>query len=104
MVKSQPPAYYRLMLGDFEVTALLDGPSPCRSGVCSTASATRSCEHDLAHAFLKETYAVLVNAFLVNTGTKLVLIDSGDGGRMSAGTGRLIANLKAAGYEPGAGR
>ena len=28
MVKSQAPGFYRIMLGDFEVTALCDGTAP----------------------------------------------------------------------------
>jgi glyoxylase-like metal-dependent hydrolase (beta-lactamase superfamily II) len=40
------------------------------------------------------------NGFLVNTGGKLVLIDTGAGNNMGATNGHLVANLRAAGYEP----
>jgi len=42
-----------------------------------------------------------VNAFLVNTGTKLVLVDTGSGNLFGPTLGNLLANLKASGYEPG---
>ncbi len=100
MVKTQPPAYYRLMLGDFEVTALLDGTFTMPIKGLLNGVSDAQLQHDLTHAFLKDPYEISVNAFLVNTGSKLVLIDTGDGAHMSADTGRLIANLKAAGYDP----
>jgi glyoxylase-like metal-dependent hydrolase (beta-lactamase superfamily II) len=45
------------------------------------------------------------NAFLINTGSKLVLIDTGTGGKLDDqpefhGTGHVMANLQAAGYKP----
>jgi len=40
-----------------------------------------------------------VNAYLVNTGTKLVLIDTG-AGSFGPGVGQLLGNLEAAGYKP----
>ncbi len=41
-----------------------------------------------------------INAFLINTGKKLILIDSGAGTLYGACCGRLIENLRAAGYKP----
>ena len=40
------------------------------------------------------------NGFLINTGVKLVLIDTGAGPFMGPAAGRLSENLKAAGYTP----
>jgi glyoxylase-like metal-dependent hydrolase (beta-lactamase superfamily II) len=40
-----------------------------------------------------------VNSYLINMGGKLVLIDAGSGGS-SESAGRLLANLRAAGYAP----
>jgi len=100
MVKTQAPGFYRLMLGEFEITALLDGTMhlPIKEFLSGVTAA--EVDRDLARDFLQDPVELSVNAFLVNTGTKLVLIDSGEGGRMDPGTGHLIASLKAAGYQP----
>jgi glyoxylase-like metal-dependent hydrolase (beta-lactamase superfamily II) len=99
MVKTQAPGYYRVMVGDFEVTTLLDGTMmvPMKGLLNDITSA--QLEHALARDFLKDPVELSVNAFLVNTGTKLVLVDTGMGESME-GTGHLQENLKAAGYEP----
>ena len=57
-------------------------------------------QKDLALAFLKDPYEWSFNGFLVNTGSKLVLVDTGAGSTMGATTGKLVANLKASGYKP----
>jgi glyoxylase-like metal-dependent hydrolase (beta-lactamase superfamily II) len=41
-----------------------------------------------------------INAFLVNTGSKLILIDSGAGTLYGSCCGHLIENLRASGYQP----
>jgi glyoxylase-like metal-dependent hydrolase (beta-lactamase superfamily II) len=50
----------------------------------------------------KNNFQVEQNALVVNTGEKLVLIDTGMGGRKMFGprSGRLLANLQAAGISP----
>ena len=41
-----------------------------------------------------------VNGYLINTGSKLVLIDTGAAGLFGPTLGDLVANLKASGYQP----
>jgi glyoxylase-like metal-dependent hydrolase (beta-lactamase superfamily II) len=100
MLKTQAPGYYRLMLGDFEVTALLDGTAMLPAAAFLTNTTPAEVKHYLARAAMQEPVETSVNAFLVNTGAKLVLIDTGAGAYMDSGTGHLLASLKAAGYEP----
>jgi glyoxylase-like metal-dependent hydrolase (beta-lactamase superfamily II) len=108
----QAPGFYRMRLGRFEVTALLDGthtfsipavmvrarpdgtPEPLVQAHPGEAEAL------LAEGHLMMPYEGSINAFLVNTGDKLVLIDTGAGGLYGACCGKLVANLRAAGYEP----
>jgi len=41
-----------------------------------------------------------VNGYLIDTGKQLVLIDTGAGILLGPGVGKLVGNLRAAGYEP----
>jgi len=54
----------------------------------------------LANSFLKDPFDVSVNGFLINTGSKLVLIDTGSGAVFGPTVGKLMSNLKASGYQP----
>ena len=98
--KTQAPGYYRVMLGDFEVTVLSDGTLPFNVHTLLTNISPAQLDADLAHAFLKEPVDFSVNAFLINTGSQLVLIDTGTGGSFGPTVGRLLTNLRAAGYQP----
>src|SRR5580658_273021 len=100
MQKAQAPGYYRMMLGDFEVTVLSDGRLSFNVQELLTNITPAELDGDLARAFLKEPIDFSVNAFLINTGSKLVLIDTGCGGFYGPTVGKLVSNLQAAGYKP----
>jgi glyoxylase-like metal-dependent hydrolase (beta-lactamase superfamily II) len=113
-VWTQAPGFYRMVLGDFEITALLDGTHPFPDVAVLTrqtpgANTERSKLFDdnpgeanalLAAADLKVPTEGSINAFLVNTGTRLILIDSGAGTLYGVCCGHLMDNLRAAGYQP----
>lgn len=99
MHKTQAPGYYRVMLGDFEITALSDGTFSFNVKDLLTGITPAQLDDALARAFLKEPVDLSVNGFLVNTGTKLILIDTGTGGGAPT-AGKLLSNLRASGYEP----
>lgn len=98
--RTQVPGWFRMMLGDFEVTALWDGSLPFNVHDLLTNISPAQIDVDLARAYLEEPVEFSVNAFLINTGPKLVLIDTGVGALMGPHTGKLVANLRAAGYQP----
>src|SRR5271170_143725 len=89
-LRAQAPGFYRMMLGDFEITALLDGTHPFpAAAVLNKAKAGASggrlnlFDHDpgeanalLAASDLTAPTEGSINAFLVNTGTKLILIEA----------------------------
>jgi glyoxylase-like metal-dependent hydrolase (beta-lactamase superfamily II) len=100
MVKTQAPGYYRMMLGDFEVTALSDGTLPLPVTELLTNTTPEKVKRALARAALKDPVDTSVNGYLINTGTKLVLIDTGAGALFGPTVGNLVNNLKAAGYQP----
>ena len=99
-VKTQAPAYYRTMLGDFEVTALSDGTVALPVDKLLKGISKKDLDKALAHHHLGLPLETSVNGFLVNTGAKLVLIDTGAGSLFGPTLGKLVQNLKAAGYQP----
>jgi glyoxylase-like metal-dependent hydrolase (beta-lactamase superfamily II) len=98
-VKTSPPGWYRMMLGDFEITALWDGTVDLQMEQLLNAPVAKI-RSALARQYLKDPVETSVNAFLVNTGSKLVMIDAGTGNLFGPTLGKLVANLKASGYQP----
>lgn len=98
LAKTPAPGYFRMMLGDFEVTAVSDGTVdlPVDKLLTNPEEKTKAA---LAKSHLHAPLETSVNTFLINTGTKLVLIDTGAGGLFGPTLGNLLANIKAAGYE-----
>ncbi|MCA1248427.1 MBL fold metallo-hydrolase [Massilia sp. MS-15] len=99
MAKTPAPGWSRMMLGQFEVTPLSDGTVdlPVDQLLAQEAGKTRA---TLARAHLKPMLETSDNAYLVNTGSKLVLIDAGAGSFFGPTLGKLVANMQAAGYSP----
>lgn len=101
--EQQVPGYYRLNVGDFQVTALYDGYVNLPASVFKGAS--NKAIKDLLHQRFvddKNGIQTAVNAYLVNTGKQLILVDSGAakcfGDRATIGS--IQDNLAAAGYKP----
>lgn len=100
-VRTQAPGFYRMMLGDVEITALSDGTHPFPVDTVMTGIAPATATHDLARDDLALPLQGSINAFLINTGTALILVDTGAGVLYGDCCGKLQANLRAAGYQPG---
>ncbi len=99
MVKTPAPGFFRMMLGDIEVTAVSDGTVDLDALKILHQKADKT-QKALDASFLKAPVETSVNGYLINTGTKLVLVDTGAGALFGPTLGRFIANLKAAGYQP----
>ncbi|WP_454874172.1 MBL fold metallo-hydrolase [Paraburkholderia xenovorans] len=99
-VRTQGAGFYRIMVGDFEVTALLDGTHPFPIDTVVQGVPKSEIAQDLSRDFLQAPVQGSINAFLINTGAKLILIDSGAGVLYGNCCGRLAGNLRAAGYQP----
>jgi glyoxylase-like metal-dependent hydrolase (beta-lactamase superfamily II) len=99
MVKTPPPGFYRIMVGDIEVTPINDGTVdlPMDQLLKQKPELTRG---TLEKNFMKAPTETSDNAYLINTGTKLVLVDSGAGTLFGPTLGKFVNNLKAAGYQP----
>ena len=105
MANEQVPAAYRFKVGGFECTVVSDGP--LRLGTFSAELFNGLAQERIDEVFAanfidKNNFVVDQNALVVNTGDKLVLIDTGMGFRKPYGprTGHLLANLRAAGIDP----
>lgn len=99
MLKSEAPEFHRLMVGDYEVTVLSDGKNQLAAMKLLQGDPSRIADA-LKSGFLGEQVETSHNSFLINTGEKLVLIDAGAGTLLGPHTGKLISNLRAAGYWP----
>ncbi|MBC7602948.1 MAG: MBL fold metallo-hydrolase [Ramlibacter sp.] len=99
LVKTQSPGYYRAMVGDFEITALLDGTLKLPMTQLLKNATPAQLSAALKRGFVQDQVETSVNAYLVNTGKKLVLIDTGTGGSFGY-TALMLDNMKAAGYKP----
>jgi glyoxylase-like metal-dependent hydrolase (beta-lactamase superfamily II) len=98
----QAPGVYRYKLGDYQVTALYDGTwfVPIDDKFVHNASGAQVNEA-LAAAFLPpRILPVSFTALLVNTGAKLILVDTGTAGQIADTAGVMLDNLKAAGVTP----
>src|SRR6266478_5192550 len=96
----QVPGFYRLQVGDLEVTALYDG-----HGVFDPhwLNGTKATMDGVVEALHEDPRLLDVSdeAFLINTGKQLILVDAGAGTWWGGGAmGRLEGSLRSAGYMP----
>ena len=98
----QGPGVYRYRLGSYEITALYDGTwfLPIERDFVRNAGRAEV-NAALGRAFLPpNVLPVSFTALLVNTGKKLVLIDTGTAGQVADTAGVMLDNLMAAGVKP----
>ncbi|CAI2457081.1 MBL fold metallo-hydrolase [Serratia plymuthica] len=99
-VKTPSPGFYRIMLGSYEVTALSDGVIRLPVDKLLLNSTPQQIAEGLAEHHQSLPVVTSVNAYLINTGSKLVMIDAGAGKLLGDGLDQLVAHLRAAGYQP----
>ena len=96
----QVPGFFRLKVGDLEVTTLFDGAAifdlHWLTGDKATLDGVVKTLHEDPHLL-----DAAVSGFLVNTGKQLILVDTGAGTWFGGGAfGHLAGNLRSAGYTP----
>ncbi|MFM9937969.1 MAG: MBL fold metallo-hydrolase [Hyphomicrobiaceae bacterium] len=94
----QIPGIYHRRIGDIIVTALSDGILVRTHEMMLGVSAEEGKRH-LEQAFRHE-FALSINAFVVHSGGKLILIETGSGNYFGPVAGHLLANLHTAGIDP----
>jgi glyoxylase-like metal-dependent hydrolase (beta-lactamase superfamily II) len=98
-LQKQVPGIYRRRIGDVMVTTVNDGyldiPFDILRGITK-----ESMQNAMQEAFRPGAPRLTVNAFIVQTGGRAILIDSGGGTNTVFSMGLLRENLSAAGFTP----
>jgi len=99
-VASPAPGYYKYRVGDVTVTALLDGYMGIPEGfVLGFDEATaRASTAQAYRTYTPGMVSIPVNGYVIDTGSKVILMDAGASTMIDPSMGGLPANLKAAGY------
>lgn len=99
--KAQVPGVYSFRLGELTITALSDGTVPQDLDQVLTNANSTEVDQLLDRNFLTNPIETSVNAFLVDTKDRQVLVDTGTGQLFGPGlAGKLQLSLKVAGYAP----
>ena len=97
--QQQTPGVYHRRVGDVVVTAISDG------FLDGTLEVLRNISQDEARQILTDSFRparrTAVNAFLVYSAGRLALIETGSGNYLQPTAGKVLANIKAAGVDPG---
>lgn len=101
MAEAQAPSFFRYRVGDMQVTAIHNGMTDRPSEGLVPNAPAGALQQLLADNFLPpDRFPVTFTTLVVNTGSKLVLLDTGYGDNGPAGTGAWMANFRAAGFDP----
>ncbi|RYE69260.1 MAG: MBL fold metallo-hydrolase, partial [Oxalobacteraceae bacterium] len=100
MAQIQTPGFYRMMLGEFEITALSDGVFDLNAIDMLTNTNEDELRAMLSASHHGGSVPTSVNAFVINTGAALILVDTGAATLFGPTLGKLPANLVASGYRP----
>ncbi len=92
--------FHRLRVGDFEITALSDGTVPLPVFDLLTNTTPGEVGQLLKDAYVKAPVDASVNAYLINAGSRLIMVDAGSGELYGPTLNKLVASLRAIGYEP----
>ncbi len=101
LATSQNAGFYHYKIGDLQMTAINDG-----YGERPLDGFIKNAELPAVQAVLAESampgdkLRIPFTTTVINTGSKLVLIDTGNGNMGAPATGTWMANFKAAGYSP----
>ena len=98
---NQAPGFYRFKVGDLQVTAINDGVAFRGLEGFIRNAPEADVRQALSAAFLpSDKMTIPFTTLVVNTGSKLVLLDTGNGDLGAPTTGMWMTNFKAAGFDP----
>jgi glyoxylase-like metal-dependent hydrolase (beta-lactamase superfamily II) len=98
----QAPGFYRYKVGDYEITAIHDGVwLPDITPTLVRNVSVPEIQKTLSDQFQRtDKMVVPFTPIMVNTGSKLVLIDTGTAGRFVPTATSFMDNFAAAGFDP----
>src|SRR6516165_10535251 len=98
----QAPGFYRYKIGSFECTSINDGARSFTMPDTFVRNVPKAEALAAAEAAYmpKGMVTVPFNPQVINTGSKIVLIDTGNGPIPNAPVGKLVPNMMAAGIDP----
>ncbi|CAI8732732.1 MBL fold metallo-hydrolase [Kosakonia quasisacchari] len=96
----QAPGFYRMAMGDWQITAVSDGTVAVPFDKLLTHITPEQLQERMAQASLPVNAETSINAFVINTGKQLILVDAGAGSLFGNAGGHLPENLRAAGIDP----
>jgi glyoxylase-like metal-dependent hydrolase (beta-lactamase superfamily II) len=100
MTQTQVPGYYRMALGQFEITALFDGALELDVKLLQGAG-PEDLKRLLSRMYVgNPKMRTAVNAYLINTGRHLVLVDAGAASLFGPSLGQVLENMRASGHDP----
>ena len=97
----QAPGFFRYHVGDMQVTAINDGLAYRGVDGFVPNAPPGALQQALADLFLPtDRFPISFTTLVVNTGGKLVLIDTGNGDLGAPTSGTWMGNFRAAGFDP----
>lgn len=97
--RTDAPGFHRLNVGSVKITVISDGQGPLPA-MQLLQGRKDLIEQALRSASLGETVLNSHNAFVIDNGKKVILVDTGGGSMIGPNFGKLPGNLSAAGYQP----
>ncbi|QES88504.1 MBL fold metallo-hydrolase [Rhizosphaericola mali] len=94
------PGYYKIEIGDYEVTALSDGTCMLDMSKLLLNAQPGEVQKILEQNVLNTTVETSINAYLIRHGEKLILVDAGCGTTMGNTLGLVTKSIRRAGYKP----
>lgn len=97
----QAPGFYRYKVGDIEVTAVHDGFAPRPLEGLVRNAELPDVKKAMEQAFLpSDVLPITFTALVLNTGGRLIVIDTGNGDNGAPTSGAFRSNFRAAGFDP----
>ncbi len=94
------PGYYSIRLGDFKITAVSDGTVMVDFTELMNNTSPEEVARLLARRYHGAQVETSINAYVIDTGNHVAIVDTGAGDVFAPSGGHLVENLKSAGYQP----